>query len=213
MAFIRKDTPLANTTDPGKGNISKSTIVPTKIDPTKMKLVDTKSVSRDSINNGRVVGRITENTSTFKGNASSPARKPAAVTPVRKPVASAPVVKKPVAKTPVKPSSAEETKIVRTKTFTPSEVKPEVKKPDTVQVKKPETPVKGFPSVEERKATRAKGKEWMYNRWAKPGQSREQFQRETDSIAKRNAAKNKSHERNILGGSLGKGGGGGCHSC
>lgn len=221
MAFLRKDTPLANTPDPGKGNISKSTIVPTKIDPTKMKLVDSKSVSRDSINNGRVVGRITESINTFKGNANTPARKPVAATPVRKPVASSVS-----AKTTVKPTAAEDTKIVRTKTFTPSkeDVTPIKTKSVGVMASKPEIKA---PADASKLASRGDNRTWQekrkeevskkdYLKWRQGDETMSEWKTRSTEASKKVAEKNKKKGNGFLRATTsgrGGSGGGGCHSC
>lgn len=222
MAFIRKDTPLANTTDPGKGNISKSTIIPTKIDPTKMKLVDSKNISRDSINNGRVVGRITESISTFKGKANTPARKPVAATPVRKPVASSVS-----AKTKVRPTAAEDTKIVRTKTFTPAKQDVTPIKTKSVGVMASKNEIKA-PTDASKLTQRGDNRTWQqkkkeevtkkdYLRWRQGDETmsewKDRSKKASEEVARKARAKGNGFLRATTSGRGGSGGGGGCHSC
>lgn len=217
MAFLRKDTPLAKTTDPGKGNISKNTIIPTKIDPTKMKVVDTRSVSRDSINNGRVVGRITENITTFKGNANTPARKP--VTPTRTSVVSA---RKPVAKTPSKPTSVEDTKVVKTKTFTPvkENVAPiKTKSVGLMPTNKPEIKTLDASKLTQRgddRTWKEKRKQEMlkkdYNRYKQGDETYDEFRERAKKSSEEISRKAKPKGKGFLNaGGYGGGGGCGCH--
>lgn len=175
------------------------------------KLIDTKVVTRDSINNGKVVGKITETQRTYKDDSDTSKKTP--VVPVKtKPVAVVNTNKKTPVVTTKKPSGnttpnksktpSEETKIVKTKTFTPVVENTKVKT-DSIKQKS---------YSEQRDEIKQKGREWMYLKWHEPNQTREQFQKKSDSIAKVNASKNRDKSVDLSGGS-GKGPSGVCHNC
>lgn len=219
MAFLRKDTPLANTTDPGKGNINKATILGPKIDPTKMKMAETKTFSRDSINNGRVVGRINETITTFKGNSNTPSKPSAAVKTSASNVRTGVNTPK---KTVTPAKSTEETKVVKTKSFTPAEESIKTKSVGVMPMKGAEIKKADASALtqrgdnrtwQEKRKQEARKKE--YNQYKQGDETMSEWKERSKKASEEVSRKAKPTGAGFLRAktSNSSGGGGGCHSC
>lgn len=194
---------------------------PKKTEPKKEKLVDTKTVTRDSINNGKVVGKITETMKTYKGDSETTKKQPVVKAPIKKEVVTN--VNKNVPNTPKKSVTPEKNvRVVKTSNFTPvkENVTPIKTKSVGIVANKPEIKA---PTDASKLTARGDNRTWQqkkkeevfkkdYVKWRQGDETMSEWKARSIESSKKIAEKNRSHEKGGLGGSLGSGGGGcGCH--